>query len=263
MDAGTEESTKLRSLRAELAHVQQARRLQERMVAEVAHELRNGLSLIDCVVRQATGGSLDQSGVPPAKLFELSRQGVRRMTRLVSELLELSCLRCGHLAFRLERVDLAPILERIAAGLALQAGGRPVSARLSLAPELRSAYVDPDLFEGLVSNLADNARRFARSRVEIRAAPEPADPMMLRVTVEDDGPGVPHHVVATAIRGVEPLVRPSSESHVTTLGLSLSREIAERLGGRLWYERKRHLTRFHVNVQRYLEARAAALADVA
>ncbi|MBI5202028.1 MAG: HAMP domain-containing histidine kinase [Elusimicrobia bacterium] len=237
-----------RAKRSEAGHLRRACCLEERMVSEVAHELRSGLALVEAVLREAADGTLGRDGTPAPKLFELSLDGVRRMNRLVGELLQFSCLRGGRHSHRPVSTDVRPILERVRSAASLRAGKRGVDVRLDAAANLPQAFVDPELLEELAGNLADNAVRFARSEVVLSAEPSPADPALLRVTVQDDGPGVPHHVVASAIREAAPLVPPSSQSRVTTIGLSLCREIAERLGGRLEYERQRHATRFQLSV---------------
>lgn len=84
-----------------------------------------------------------------------------------------------------------------------------------------------DLME-VVGNLADNACKWARHRVAIRAQALPLRPGQrrhaLEVAVEDDGPGMPANLVETALRRGGRLDE-SAEGH--GIGLSVVRDVIE------------------------------------
>jgi signal transduction histidine kinase len=81
-------------------------------------------------------------------------------------------------------------------------------------------------------------------RVTVRAEPAPTRPQThVRIDVDDTGPGI-------APASVDMLFEPlrSSKPNGMGLGLALSRSIAERMGGRLWYDSHPRVTRFCLEV---------------
>jgi nitrogen-specific signal transduction histidine kinase len=66
---------------------------------------------------------------------------------------------------------------------------------------------------------------------------------MLRITVQDNGPGVPAELRSQLFR---PLA--TNKPHGMGLGLALSRSIAERLGGALSFDAADRLTTFHLDL---------------
>jgi CheY-like chemotaxis protein/two-component sensor histidine kinase len=112
------------------------------------------------------------------------------------------------------------------------AGNRSISLRQSLDPAV-SVAGRSTFFSRAVRNLLDNAGRHARNRVEIRLAQEKDERgEWVTVSVEDDGPGVDRDVGA---RLFTPFAHGGHGG--TGFGLSFVRWAAERLGGRVSYQR--------------------------
>ncbi|MBI2512679.1 MAG: sensor histidine kinase [Opitutae bacterium] len=109
---------------------------------------------------------------------------------------------------------------------------RPLAERRGVAltvdvPESLAAWTDLVLAQTMVRNLVGNAVKFARSRVEVIARTE-AD--AVRITVRDDGPGLPSAVLAR-LRGEASAAGDNGEGG--GMGLRLSQEIGMTLGARI------------------------------
>lgn len=124
-------------------------------------------------------------------------------------------------------LDVAPLVERIAASLRKVYHARNLEVAVQAAPGTRFFGDRGDLME-VVGNLADNACKWARSRVEIRAHSLPSRQGQrrpaLEVTVADDGPGMPGHLIEKALRRGGRLDE-SAEGH--GIGLSVARDVVE------------------------------------
>jgi signal transduction histidine kinase len=92
-------------------------------------------------------------------------------------------------------------------------------------PVALAAWTDLVLAQTMVRNLVGNAVKFARSRVDVTAR---AEANAVRITVCDDGPGLPAAVRAR-LRGEAAV----EESEVGGMGLRLSQEIGATLGARI------------------------------
>ncbi len=200
-------------------------------VADASHELRTPLSTIQGYAE--LGLRADAS--PDQVLLVLGKvQGEsHRMTALVEDLLLLARLDQGRPLAR-EEVDLSR--------LALEAvsDARVVSPdhhwRLELPEEGVETTGDGQRLHQVLANLITNARRHTPAgttvTVSVAAAPD-----AVRVSVHDDGPGVPpelqQHVFERFTRGDASRTRDSGGAG---LGLSLARAIAEAHGGTLTVE---------------------------
>jgi len=124
-------------------------------------------------------------------------------------------------------VEVAPMVERIAGSLRKVYHARKLAIDVEVDDACRFFGDQGDLME-VVGNLADNACKWARHRVAIRAHVLPLRPGQrrhaLEVLVEDDGPGMPVHLVGTALRRGGRLDE-SAEGH--GIGLSVARDVIE------------------------------------
>lgn len=121
---------------------------------------------------------------------------------------------------------LAPAIEGLVSALARIHAERGVAASLSIPPSL-SVAVDAQDLDELVGNLLDNAWRWARTSVAVVAV---ADGATVRLSIADDGPGIPPAARAAALAPGRRLDE-AGEGH--GFGLSIARELAELHGGTL------------------------------
>ena len=119
------------------------------------------------------------------------------------------------------------MVERIAGSLRKVYHARQLTIDAEVEVGTRFFGDQGDLME-VVGNLSDNACKWARSRVGIRAHGLPLRPgqrrQALEVIVEDDGPGMPPHLVERALRRGGRLDE-SAEGH--GIGLSVVRDVIE------------------------------------
>jgi signal transduction histidine kinase len=191
---------------------------QRRFVADAAHELRTplaGLTTALEVARSHPG--------PSETLADDLLAGHRKLGRLVNDLLLLAAVD-GRAAHRAEPVDLA--------GVVTDCSRRPAPDGVSL----RLGRLDRVLVVGdeaqlsrVISNLVDNALRYAASVVELSVR---RDGRHALVTVSDDGPGIP---VPDRERIWERFARlddgRSRASGGSGLGLAIVRELVTAHGG--------------------------------
>jgi len=209
--------------------------LKDDFMSSVTHELRTPLTSI----RALSEVMRDTPDIEPAERDEFLRiivSETERLGRLVNQVLDLAKIESGHAEWHNTDVDLRAIV--IDAGRATSELFRERGARLDLTlpdtvPTLRA---DPDRLTQVMLNLLSNAVKFVPTtagRVEVRLVVEPD---ALVVEVEDNGPGVPAAEQATVFekfrQGGDALTRPPG----TGLGLPISRQIVDHLGGRMWLE---------------------------
>ncbi|MEU9084667.1 HAMP domain-containing sensor histidine kinase [Streptomyces sp. NPDC048357] len=191
---------------------------QRQFTADASHELRNPLAAVRSRLEVAL--AMDR---PDRESVAAALADTERLQRIAADLLLLARLDGGP-APRPEPVDLA----LLAAEDVARRGGARVAVRLDARAPV-PASGDPARLERALANLVDNALRYARAEVVVRAAARDGWAVL---EVTDDGPGIPR---ADRDRVFERFVRLAADrgraSGGTGLGLAIAREIARAHGG--------------------------------
>ncbi len=171
-----------------LARLDRATSAQRQFLADAAHELRSPVAGILAQVEVAASGRLPASAPSTAAFAAELVPEVARLSRLVEDLLRLARLDANP-RLRSTAVDLDDcVFSEVRRARSLAASqGAGVRIDESGVGAVR-VVGDADALTRVVGNLLDNAVRYARGRVTIRLAEEGG---RARLTVADDGPGVP------------------------------------------------------------------------
>lgn len=206
---------------------------QREFAADAAHELRSPLSALitELEVGLASGDPAGWSDVAASALVD-----ARRLAAIVDDLLMLT-RNDGTRPLRLEQVDLAAVVDsfRPADDDTEVAHGPAVHVRTP--DEAVIVQGDQAAIERAVRNLVDNARRHARSTVEIALERTGAD---AEVVVEDDGPGIPADQLERVFDRFHRLdAGRSRDDGGAGLGLAIVRGIARSHGGEVTLESRK------------------------
>ena len=167
---------------------EQAEKMRREFTANVSHELKTPLQTISGCAELLSGGMVREEDIP-----RFSRQiytEARRMIALVEDIIKLSRLDEGTGEQPMEKVDLMSLAQRTAEIL------RPAAemAGVQLAVQGESCMISgvPQLLEGIVYNLVDNAVKYnvENGRVDVQVSGEGH---RARLTVSDTGIGIPIH----------------------------------------------------------------------
>jgi signal transduction histidine kinase len=207
----------------------EADRAKSAFVAIASHELRTPLT--------ALGGFSEllaaRSFSPPEvrRLAEIMRRETERLTRIVSDLLDLSRLEQG-LTPALRR---GPVAVEAAIAAALEVLGPGPRFEVACAPDLPRLHADPDAVDRILKNLVSNAVKYSPPASVIwlsaRAAADGVE-----VTVEDGGCGIPADALP---RVFEPFFRAPAAvgaARGAGIGLAVVKSLVEAHGGRIRVE---------------------------
>jgi two-component system, OmpR family, sensor histidine kinase MtrB len=232
------------------ANLQDRIEREARFTSDVSHELRSPLTTLSATVGVLEGhrGELDPRA---QRALDLLDAELRRFTRMVDELLEISRFDAGSAELSLEEVDPRELVVQAvtaSSSSASSGGGKrpsaPFPVQVGAGVDGLRLRVDKRRFERVMANLVDNAALYAGgvSRVVVERWPAAngtaEDARAIRVIVEDAGPAIPplerQHLFERFYRGSRAGQRESS--HGTGLGLSLVAEHVRLHGGRVWSE---------------------------
>ncbi|GAB2935332.1 sensor histidine kinase [Streptomyces mayteni] len=216
---------------------QRAERSDAELIATVAHELRSPLTS----VKGFTATMLDKwerfTDDQKKLMLQTVDSDADRVTRLITELLDVSRIDSGRLEIRRQPVRLDEAVRRHVETL-VNGGLAADRFDLRIADSLPDLWADPDKIDQVLGNLLENAVRHGAGTVtiEMDRAPGREDPASqagpvsqegTTVTVSDEGPGIPedatHRVFTRFWRG--------NDRGGTGLGLYIVKGIVEAHGG--------------------------------
>jgi two-component system sensor histidine kinase ChvG len=208
----------------------------EGFAADVSHEIKNPLSSVRSAVETAAKVSDPER---QKKLMEVIQHDVERLDRLITDISRSSRLDAEMSRVVTGPVDIAHLLRTL---IDVQVSTRDEAEnpgprlKLDLADEPLFALAVEDRLMQVFDNLIQNALSFSPADGEIRisAAQDGGEQV---VTVEDQGPGIPEGKLG-AIFDRFYTERPAGEAfgNHSGLGLSISRQIVDALGGEIYAE---------------------------
>lgn len=219
--------------------VSERRRIDEmkaQFVSTVSHELRTPLTSIAGSLGLLAGGAAGPLPEKAGRLIGIAQANSQRLVRLINDILDIEKLEAGQMALQLEPVNLRDLGLRSIEAVSGMAAEHQVVIKL-VGESSGSVMGDMDRLIQVVVNLLSNALKFSPPNETVTVRLGSDDGPMARLSVLDRGPGVP---VSFRARMFEKFAQADS-SHTrqhggTGLGLPIAREIAERHGGRLWFE---------------------------
>jgi signal transduction histidine kinase len=228
---------RLQQLKAEMAERRRLDDLKNQFMGAVSHEMRTPLTIVHAAVDNLVEGLLGPLAKKQQEVLALAQRNLRRLTRIVNDLLDLSRLESGRAKMERKPLRADRLVHEVVQNLSVAEEGRKVDIRLQLDAGLPAVYADPDLFVQVLLNLLDNARRYAKSRIEVKASSEAAGKEVV-FAVLDDGPGIAQEDVGRLFTKFVQLNRPAGGGGYkgTGLGLAICKEIVEQHGGRIWVE---------------------------
>jgi two-component system sensor histidine kinase KdpD len=171
---------------AEIAR--QGEALKSALLDSVSHDLRTPLASIRAAAGTLLDPDMDLSTEDRIASATAIDREAENLARLVANLLDLSRIEGGALATDQEIYELDDLLERSLDRLQHRLVGRVVSVNVPV--DLPPARVDAVLFDQVLTNLLENAAKYAPPHAPIAVTATRAG-AMVRVSVEDGGPGVP------------------------------------------------------------------------
>lgn len=208
----------------------------ESFAADVAHELKNPLTSLKSAVDMLTRAKDEESR---ARLISIVRNDVKRIDRLITDISQASRLDAELSREPAEPVDIADLLTTITEIYKL--AGLPRQVTLALDLDLPDGAVVVGRSERLgqiFRNLIDNAVSFSPDGGTVTISARRSG-HVLRVAVEDEGPGIPPDNLETIFnRFYTERPRESDFGKNSGLGLSIARQIVEGAGGRIWAENR-------------------------
>jgi two-component system OmpR family sensor kinase/two-component system sensor histidine kinase BaeS len=222
------------------AALQEAETQRQSMVADVAHELRTPLSVLQGNLWAILNDTY------PLEKAEISRlyDETRLLSRLVEDLRELALADAGQLDLNLQPTDASQIIRNTVDSLALAAEAQEASLSAQLPDDLAPVQADPDRVGQVLRNLLVNALRHTPPGGSVTVSAV-ARVEALEIAITDTGEGIAPEDLPRVFdrfwRADSARARSGSGAEErlaggTGLGLSVAQSLVEAQGGRIWVE---------------------------
>jgi PAS domain S-box-containing protein len=207
-------------------------------LANMSHELRTPMNAIIGMTHLAL-----EDGLPDRQrdYVEKAHSSARNLLQILNDILDVSKIEAGQLV--LERIDfeLESVVGEMADVLGLKADEKGLELLFTASAELpRRLIGDPTRLRQVLVNLGSNAIKFTDAgeiTVGMEVMHQDTDSVELHGWVRDTGVGLSADEIS---RLFQPFVQADSSTTRryggTGLGLVISRQLVERMGGRLWVE---------------------------
>lgn len=215
--------------------VQRANQSKTEFISDVSHELKNPMTSIKNYARllRIEKNLSDQQRMA----IDVIERSVDRMTRMVSDLSDVSRIESGYLRLEIDQVPVKDVIQTVVTEIESQVSAKRQQLKIEMDEEGLLVKADQNRLVQILINLVSNAHKYSpeSSRILIQAARN--DKNMVEFRVHDQGIGIRPEdqgkIFTKYFRASENGARGQTG---TGLGLNISRQLVMMQGGKIWFE---------------------------
>ena len=211
-----------------VAELERTEQLRKNLTADVAHELRTPLQ----VVQGNLEGIVDGVYEPTPEHISSTLEETRLLARLVEDLGTLSLAESGQLPLLLENLEVDDLLTDVATAFSSQAEAADVTITVSRGPEPLTVRADAMRMQQVLGNLVVNALRHTPSQGGIRLSASSAEDGA-RIELTDTGAGIAPEDLPFIFERFWKRDMPGKPSGGSGLGLAIAHRFVEAHSGRI------------------------------
>ncbi|MDP4547667.1 ATP-binding protein [Marinobacter sp. MDS2] len=209
--------------------------LKSQFVSNVSHELRTPLTSINGSLKLMNSGATGQLPDKASALIKVALRNGEHLQALITDLLDFDKAVSGKLSIHATLTPVAEAIQKACEGNQTMANQYGVRLSHEHTDSL-TAFADPKRLRQILNNFISNAIKYSPRDGLIRVKAKATPTGYVRITVTDQGDGVPEHFVPNLFqRFAQAEVGSSRAKSGTGLGLAICQELAELMGGRVGY----------------------------
>ncbi len=171
-------------------------RFKDRMIATLAHDLRNPLTAISLALETIEINGEQLSTAVALQLFKHARNQTKTLDAMITNILEASKGSTAKLKIYLEKIQISHLCKNVINDYSLvsRLDAKHQTLISDIPTDLPLVYIDAERVRQVLNNLIDNAIKYTPNEGEIRVAVLHRTSQKVEVTVTDNGIGVPNHL---------------------------------------------------------------------
>lgn len=210
--------------------LKQISEMKAEMMQHISHELRSPLATMSTAHQLLADETAGPVTVDQARLLGAFKNNIDKLIRFSHDFLDLAKMEAGMMEYRLQPVDLLPILESLTEDTRLIASQKGITVTLNAGP-LPPIHADQEKISQAIGNLLSNAVKYTENGGHVSVTVERRKTSVV-ITVRDSGIGIPAEELPMVF---EKFYRARNVAHTrqkgTGIGLALVRAVAEGHGG--------------------------------
>ena len=229
----------VRELNEQRAVAFEASRLKSEFLANTSHELRTPLTAILGFLRLVIDGTIDDAD-KVREYLTIAHDSAEKLLTIINDVLDLAKIEAGRLEVHRVPVPARSVLEGVETLFKHQMKDKGVKFTLSTTKPGLVLWADPDRTIQILTNLLSNAMKFTprNGTIDVTCSPDEND---IAFTIADSGVGIPKGEVERVFSSFYQVDGSTTREHGGTgLGLTISRRLAELMGGTLDLESEGH-----------------------
>ncbi len=228
--------------------IEKLERMRNEYVANISHELRTPLTSLRGLLEPLSDGMIKDPEAQK-RYYTIMLHEVERLSRLITDMLQLSRLQAGTEAMEMTMFDVNELLEEVSQSFQTEAKKRNIRIELETHENLSPVLSDRDRIEQVLVILIDNALRYAKTTIRLRAQETPHEVL---IDVWDDGIGISKENLSRVFERFFK-VDSSRKDGGTGLGLSIAKKIMDQLEEQLEADSKEgEWTCFRFTLKKYV-----------
>jgi len=238
------DNKRISKLTSEIEEKQRLDKLKDEFLSVVSHEMRTPLTIVKGSVSNLLDGVVGDFSTPQRKVLHTTERNVNRLARIINDLLDLSRLESGKATVNRQKLDILDVTKEVVSNFESVAQEKSIKFEIKKMKEAQPVFADPDMVVQIFNNLINNAVRFTDSKITIKISLDKLNkvnnksqkPDCVKVTIIDNGKGIPKEHVPSLFNKFEQINRPTGGSGYkgTGLGLAICKEIITLHHGDIW-----------------------------
>ncbi len=211
-------------------------RLKSEFVSTVSHELRTPLCIFKNIISNAMAGVMGKLSKQLFNSLETADKSIDRLSRIISDFLDISKIDSGNMQLKFNPVPVQALIEEVIETVSPLAEAKDIE----LVPDMPGGGIviqaDRDRVIQVLTNLLGNAVKFipVNSKIEVILS-DAGDEVI--IAVRDNGPGLSRDEMEKVFNPFIQIHRNTGPGeHGTGLGLTISKELVELHGGKIWID---------------------------
>ncbi|NEP86903.1 MAG: histidine kinase [Okeania sp. SIO2C2] len=229
-------------LKQEKEQLQAQLRFKDRIVAMLAHDLRNPLTAVSLALEtlestQKTVNSEFPRSSPTLmeRLIKQARYQVRVIDRMITDILERPRGKSTQLQIQPEKLDLGALCREVIISFRDRLKSKDLHLKTDIPNDLPLVYADRERIRQVIVNLLDNAIKYTPKQGKIQVLILDRTTQKIQVTICDSGPGIPKENHGRIFEDSFRLKRDESQEGYG-IGLALCQRIILSHYGKIWVE---------------------------
>ncbi len=223
-------------------------KMRNEYVANISHELRTPLTSLRGLLEPLADGMVKDPEAQK-RYYAIMLHEVERLSRLITDMLQLSRLQAGTETMEMTMFDVNELLEEVMQSFLPTAKKRGIRIEIETKDDLSEVLSDRDRIEQVLVILIDNALRYAKSTIRLRVT---EDKQEVYVDVWDDGIGIAKEKLPRLFERFYK-VDSSRKDGGTGLGLSIAKKIMDQLEEQIEVESEEgEWTCFRFSLKKYI-----------